>query len=154
MWLTRRTHATLDHRQGRGGWDNTNTTREAKPGQRPPHKITSTGTFRGFTLLWDMITLRPTLLDVPRFHLGFPFIHIKPTNTASSLRGHYLYMHELVLYHEPCGSRDAHMQLSTTDKGEVGGTTPNSPNKSAQPNRVTARRSNARTGTMIASRLY
>ena len=109
MWLPRRTHATLDHRQGRGGWDNTNTTREAKPGQRPPHKITSTGTFRGFTLLWDMITLRPTLLDVPRFHLGFPFIHIKPTNTASSLRGHYLYMHELVLYHEPCGSRDAHM---------------------------------------------
>ena len=41
---------------------------------------------------------------------GFiPFIHIKPANTASSLRGHYLYMHELVLYHEPCGSRDAHM---------------------------------------------
>ena len=72
-------------------------------------KLQSTGTFRGFTLLWDMITLRLTLLDVPRFHLGFPFIHIKPTNTASSLRGHYLYMHELVLYHEPCGSRDAHM---------------------------------------------
>ena len=32
-------------------------------------------------------------------------------------------MHELVLYHEPCGSRDAHMQLSTTDKGAEGGTT-------------------------------
>ena len=29
-------------------------------------------------------------------------------------------MHELVLYHEPCGSRDAHMQPSTTYKGRGG----------------------------------
>ena len=41
--------------------------------------------------------------------LIYMYLHIKPANTASSLRGHYLYMHELVLYHEPCGSRDAHM---------------------------------------------
>ena len=34
----------------------------------------------------------------------------------------YPYMHELVLYHEPCGSRDAHMQPSTTETGAEGGT--------------------------------
>ena len=78
-------------------------------------------------------------------------------------------MHELVLYHEPCGSRDAHMQPSTTYTGAVGGTTlttTNATDKRHRPLTIQKRRAIVHgrsqqmfTGvhskcTMIASRPY
>ena len=79
-----RTTSCVTARQGqRSQHRQETTTHHSEIGKRPPHNITRHGHFPRFhNALGNMITLRPILLDAPRFHLNFAFIHIKPANTG------------------------------------------------------------------------